>query len=86
MGSNEQQYGHFISLAKMRLCFNENSRLKRRKYKEESNSVTAWKLLFSKADHMNKCKVVVIVSDSLPFILLCLFIPPFAFLFLMDRM
>lgn len=25
---------------------------------------------------MNKCKVVVIVSDSLPFILLCLFIPP----------
>ena len=24
MGSNEQQYGHFISFAKIRLGFNEN--------------------------------------------------------------
>lgn len=68
----------------MRLCFNENSRLKRRKYEEGSNPATAWELLFSKADHMNKCKVVVIVSDSLPFIPLCLFIPSSAFFFIFN--
>lgn len=31
MGSNEQQYGHFISFAKIRLGFNENGRLGRDK-------------------------------------------------------
>lgn len=65
----------------MRLCFNENSRLKRRKYEVLSNLTTAWKLRFSKVDHMNKCKVVVIVSDSLPFILLCLLFSSPAFFY-----